>query len=150
MILGIGNDIVDMRRLQASWDRRGQRFLDRIYTPDEQAFANARAHPLHVFAKLYAVKEAAVKALGTGFTCGVGWRSVELVRRKVGAVASMKQAAVVAALPKTRSGKTLRNAIRSIADNEAYKLPGTIEDASVIGGIEQAVESIGLGVARGR
>ena len=82
MILGIGNDIVDMRRLQASWDRRGQRFLDRIYTPDEQAFANARAHPLHVFAKLYAVKEAAVKALGTGFTCGVGWRSVELVRRK--------------------------------------------------------------------
>jgi propionyl-CoA synthetase len=51
---------------------------------------------------------------------------IELVRKKVGAVASMRAAAVVSALPKTRSGKTLRNAIRSIADDEPYKLPGTI------------------------
>ena len=73
---------------------------------------------------------------------------IELVREKVGAVASMKHAAVVAALPKTRSGKTLRNAIRSIADDEPYKLPGTIEDASVIEGIEEAIVSIGYGTAR--
>ena len=72
-----------------------------------------------------------------------------LVRLKVGAVASMKNAAVVPALPKTRSGKTLRNAIRSIADDETYKLPGTIEDASVIAGVEEAVERIGYGAARG-
>ena len=62
----------------------------------------------------------------------------------------MKRAAVVSALPKTRSGKTLRNAIRSIANDELYKLPGTIEDASVIEGIEQAIESIGYGAARRR
>ena len=51
-------------------------------------------------------------------------------------------------MPKTRSGKTLRNAIRSIADDERYKLPGTIEDASVIEGIEEAIVSIGYGTAR--
>ena len=73
---------------------------------------------------------------------------VALVREQVGAVAAFRQAAVVAALPKTRSGKTLRNAIRSIADDEPYKLPGTIEDAGVIEGVVAAVESIGYGSAR--
>ena len=75
---------------------------------------------------------------------------VALVRAQIGAVASLRDAVVVAALPKTRSGKTLRNAIRSIADHEPYKLPGTIEDASVIAGIEEAIESLGYGVARTR
>tara|TARA_B110000208_G_scaffold116360_1_gene142658 strand:+ start:1335 stop:3368 length:2034 start_codon:yes stop_codon:yes gene_type:complete len=73
---------------------------------------------------------------------------VALVRKQVGAVAAMRDAAVVAALPKTRSGKTLRNAIRSIADDEPYKLPGTIEDASVIDGVVAAIESVGYGSAR--
>eukprot|EP00941_MAST-03F_sp_MAST-3F-sp1_P004566 g4566.t1 len=66
-------------------------------------------------------------------------------REAIGAVACLRKVAVVNALPKTRSGKTLRNAIRSIADNEEYKLPGTIEDASVILDIEKAIESIGYG-----
>ena len=50
--------------------------------------------------------------------------------------------------PKPQTGKTLRNVIRSIADGEPYKLPGTIEDASVIGGVEAAIASIGYGSAR--
>ena len=50
-------------------------------TPKEQAFCEGRHTPIHAYARYYAIKEAAVKALGTGFTQGVGWRSVEVVRR---------------------------------------------------------------------
>lgn len=73
---------------------------------------------------------------------------VELVREKVGAMASMRHAAVAAALPKTRSGKILRNVIRAIADDEPYKIPGTIETADVIPGIVEALESMGYGSKR--
>ena len=73
---------------------------------------------------------------------------VQLVRDQVGAVASLKQAAVVAALPKTRSGKILRGTMRAIADGDEYTLPGTIDDASVLVGVTAALE--GLGYARGR
>ena len=73
---------------------------------------------------------------------------VGLVRERVGAVASMRQAAIVPALPKTRSGKILRNVIRAIADDVPYKLPGTIENASVVDGVVEAVESLGYGSQR--
>ena len=81
MILGLGNDIVDMRRLQTVWERHGNRFLNRIYTENEQSYSFGCAIPLHGFGRAYAAKEAAVKALGTGFTKGIGWRSVEIARR---------------------------------------------------------------------
>lgn len=82
MILGIGNDIVDIRRIEATLGRKGDRFIQRLFTPAEQAFCLRRPHPPYAYARHYAAKEAAVKALGTGFTCGVGWRSVEVVRRR--------------------------------------------------------------------
>ena len=67
-----------------------------------------------------------------------------LVRDRVGAFAALKACAVVGALPKTRSGKILRNALRALADDEAYKLPGTIEDARVIDDhVVPALKSLG-------
>ena len=82
MILGIGNDIVDIRRLKATLGRRGDRFRSRLFTKSEQAFCESKHTPINAYARYYAIKEAAVKALGTGFTHGVGWRSIEVVRRK--------------------------------------------------------------------
>lgn len=82
MILGIGNDIVDIRRIEASMARKGARFINRLFTEREQEFCESKFHPPNAYARYYAVKEAAVKALGTGFTHHVGWRSVEIVRRK--------------------------------------------------------------------
>lgn len=73
---------------------------------------------------------------------------VATVRERVGAVAALRSVAAVSALPKTRSGKILRNAMRAIADNVPYRLPGTIEDASVIDGVIAAIESLGFGGAR--
>lgn len=81
MIIGLGNDIVDTRRLKATWDRRSNRFVSRIYTPAEQEFCLSKFSPIDAFGRYYAAKEASVKALGTGFTGGVSWRSVEVIRR---------------------------------------------------------------------
>jgi len=70
---------------------------------------------------------------------------VQMVRSDIGAVACFKQCAIVKALPKTRSGKTLRATMRKIANGEAYTVPSTIEDESVLGGIEEATAKLGLG-----
>ena len=68
---------------------------------------------------------------------------VAIVRERVGAVAALKSVAVVDALPKTRSGKILRNVLRNIADGESYKLPGTIERAEVVDDVAKSIASIG-------
>ena len=70
---------------------------------------------------------------------------IQFVRDRVGAVAAFKSVAIINALPKTRSGKILRNVMRNIADGKEYKLPGTIEDASVIDGVKASLKSIGYG-----
>ena len=68
---------------------------------------------------------------------------VRSVREEVGPVAAFRHAAVVGALPKTRSGKTLRGIIQSVADGDSYVLPGTIEDASAVELVEAALKGIG-------
>src|SRR5262249_24235754 len=73
--------------------------------------------------------------------------AIELVRNRIGPVASFKTALVVAGLPKTRSGKILRGTMRRIADGEAYPLPAMIDDASVLGEISGALGKAGYGVA---
>jgi len=70
---------------------------------------------------------------------------VKLVRSELGAVACFQQCAVIDALPKTRSGKILRKTIQKIADGQAFNVPSTIEDSSVLDSIEDAVKSIGFG-----
>ena len=69
---------------------------------------------------------------------------VQMVRSDIGAVACFKQCAIVKALPKTRSGKILRGTMRKIADGEAYTVPSTIEDESVLSDIEEATAKLGL------
>jgi propionyl-CoA synthetase len=71
--------------------------------------------------------------------------AIELVRQRIGPVASFKAALVVAGLPKTRSGKILRGTMRKIADGEDYVLPATIDDASVLGEIGAALRCAGYG-----
>jgi propionyl-CoA synthetase len=73
---------------------------------------------------------------------------IAMVREKIGPVAAFKLAAVIARLPKTRSGKILRGTIQKIADNEDYKIPATIDDPTILDEIEEALESIGLAGAR--
>ena len=84
MILGIGNDLVDIRRIEGIIQRQGQKFIDRIFTKSEQNRANSRAHPMASYAKMFAAKEAFIKALGTGLAKGVTWHNAEITRNPWG------------------------------------------------------------------
>ena len=79
MILGIGNDIIDIRRVEKSIERFGERFLGRVFTDVERAKSDRRAQRAASYAKRFAAKEACAKALGTGFNAGVFWRDMGVV-----------------------------------------------------------------------
>jgi holo-[acyl-carrier protein] synthase len=79
MILGIGSDLVDIRRIERTVERHGERFLSRIFTETERARAERRANRVETYAKRFAAKEACAKALGTGFRRGVFWRDMGVV-----------------------------------------------------------------------
>jgi len=79
MILGIGSDIVDIRRIERTVSRFGPRFLERVYTELERAKADSRANAVATYAKRFAAKEACAKALGTGFRKGVFFRDLGVV-----------------------------------------------------------------------
>lgn len=79
MIIGIGNDIIDIRRIEKTLARHGDRFTHRVYTPLERAKADRRAQRAATYAKRFAAKEACSKALGTGLSQGVYWRDMGVV-----------------------------------------------------------------------
>ena len=81
MILGLGNDVVNILRIETALERFGQRFLDRIFTSGEQVRAQGRPAKAAagILAKRFAAKEACAKALGTGFAQGVFWRDIEVI-----------------------------------------------------------------------
>jgi holo-[acyl-carrier protein] synthase len=78
-ILGLGSDLVDIRRIEKTIDRYGDRFLDRIFTDAERRRCDRRANRGASYARRFAAKEAAAKALGTGFRRGVFWRDLGVV-----------------------------------------------------------------------
>lgn len=79
MILGIGSDLIDIRRIEQSMQRHGERFVARIFTDIERARAEGRALPAASYAKRFAAKEACSKALGSGISEGVFWRDMGVV-----------------------------------------------------------------------
>jgi holo-[acyl-carrier protein] synthase len=79
MIIGIGSDLVDVRRIERTIERHGARFLERIFTETERARAERRANRVETYAKRFAAKEACAKALGTGLRRGVFWRDMGVV-----------------------------------------------------------------------
>jgi holo-[acyl-carrier protein] synthase len=79
MILGLGNDIIDIRRVERTIERYGDRFLSRVFTDIERWKSDGRAGRAASYAKRFAAKEACAKALGTGFRQGVFWRDMGVV-----------------------------------------------------------------------
>ena len=84
MILGVGTDLIDIRRIERTIARFGDRFLDRVFTETEREKALSRASPAAAFSQRYAAKEACAKALGTGFRQGVFWRDIGVDNWKSG------------------------------------------------------------------
>ncbi len=79
MILGIGNDLIDIRRVESTLERFGSRFEERVFTEIERRKSDRRANRAASYAKRFAAKEACSKALGTGFRRGVFWRDLGVV-----------------------------------------------------------------------
>jgi holo-[acyl-carrier protein] synthase len=79
MIIGIGNDITDIRRIEKVIAKHGDRFLNRIFTETERKRAERKAKSIETYAKRFAAKEACSKALGTGMRRGVWWRDMGVV-----------------------------------------------------------------------
>ena len=79
MILGIGSDLIDIRRIERTLERFGERFIERIFTETERRKSERRAGRAASYAKRFAAKEACAKALGTGFRAGVFWRDLGVV-----------------------------------------------------------------------
>ncbi|MEJ0063762.1 MAG: holo-ACP synthase [Alphaproteobacteria bacterium] len=84
MILGIGSDLIDIRRVEKIMVRYGERFMRRLFTETEIAKANMRANPVPTYAKRFAAKEACSKALGTGISAGVFFRDMGVVNLPTG------------------------------------------------------------------
>ena len=84
MIIGIGNDVIDIRRIEEILNRFGSRFIDRIFTDVEIRKSERRAQRAASYAKRFAAKEACSKALGTGFRKGVFWKDMGVVNELSG------------------------------------------------------------------
>ena len=84
MIIGLGNDLCDIRRIEKSLERFGERFVQRVFTETEQKRSEGRATRAASYAKRFAAKEACAKALGTGLRAGVFWRDMGVINQKSG------------------------------------------------------------------
>lgn len=84
MILGIGNDIIEVKRIKGILQRYKSRFLDRVFTSDEQLYCESKKEPSIHYAARFAAKEAIVKALGVGFSEGLSWLDIEIRKNEMG------------------------------------------------------------------
>jgi len=84
MIIGLGSDLIDIRRVEKTLERFGDRFVQRCFTPIELRKSDRRANRAASYAKRFAAKEACSKALGTGFRRGVYWRDLGVVNLRSG------------------------------------------------------------------
>lgn len=82
MIVGTGIDIAEVPRIAAAIDRFGRRFVERIFTPEEIRYCESKQNAAERFAARFAAKEAALKAIGTGWNRGIAWREVEVRRER--------------------------------------------------------------------
>lgn len=84
MIIGLGNDLIDIRRIERMLERHGERFRMRVFTETERTRSDKRKFPSASYAKRFAAKEACAKALGTGFRKGIYWRDLGVVNLRSG------------------------------------------------------------------
>ena len=84
MVVGLGTDLIETRRVQESIDRFGERFLERIFTAGEIAYCTRKKNAAESFAARFAAKEAVSKAFGTGIGAQLGWQDIEICKKESG------------------------------------------------------------------
>ena len=109
MIIGLGSDLIDIRRIEKTLERHGARFLDRVFTDIERRKSDRRAARAASYAKRFAAKEACAKALGTGLRKGVFWRDMGVVNLPTGQpTMALTNGALARLVAITPEGKTAR------------------------------------------
>lgn len=123
MILGTGIDLLDMRRIENTIERFGERFLERVFTPREIALAESRSgkQRLGTYARRFAAKEAAAKALGTGMRSGIGFLDIEVMSSAQGKPELLLHGAALEQLERlSDGGKTVLHL--TLSDEPPYAL----------------------------
>ncbi len=120
MILGIGSDLADIRRIQASLDRFGDRFTHRVFTESERARAERKADRAASYAKRFAAKEACAKALGTGLSHGVFWRDMGVANLPTGQPTLMLSGGAAARLAALTPAGLVAKLHLSLTDDHPY------------------------------
>jgi holo-[acyl-carrier protein] synthase len=134
MILGIGSDLVDIRRIQASLDRFGARFTARVFTAGERAAGDTKPTPAAraaFYAKRFAAKEAASKALGTGYAEGVHFCDLEVVTAENGRPALRCHGGALARLQSMTPAGMLAQVHLSLTDEPPYAQAFVVISAAV-------------------
>ena len=134
MILGIGNDLVDIRRIERLLMRFGAHFEDRIFTPAEQKYARTKEKAgikaiASIYAKRFAAKEACAKALRTGIGQGISWLDIEVIKNTSGAVGLQLTGNALSKLQEITPAGTKSQVFLSLTDEypyaQAYVVIGT-------------------------
>ena len=84
MIIGVGIDIIDVRRIKKTLDKFGSKFKDRCFSTNEIKYSERKSNPIYSYAKRYSAKEACAKALGTGLARGIFWKDIEVKNDQYG------------------------------------------------------------------
>ncbi|AOX19272.1 holo-ACP synthase [Kozakia baliensis] len=131
MIIGIGSDLCDIRRVERVLARFGERFLERAFTPLERAYAERRQGDarLGTYAKRWAAKEACAKALGTGFSQGVFLQDIGVVNRPSGAPTLALQGNALEILRRLTPENSVSDLQLSLTDEHPYALAHVIIQA---------------------
>lgn len=122
MIVGTGVDLAEVPRIQASVERFGRRFIERIYTPAEIAYVERKANKFERYAARFAAKEAGMKAIGTGWKRGVRWQDFEVANLPSGKP-TLKLHGVAA---KVAAGLGVTNVTLSLTHTKEYGLANVI------------------------
>ncbi len=120
MIIGLGNDIVDIRRIEKTLENYGERFINRIFTETEKRKAEKRAERAATYAKRFAAKEACSKALGTGFNQGVFWKDLGVVNEPSGRPTLVLTGGAAARLAKITPAGTQARVHLTMTDDYPY------------------------------
>ena len=124
MILGMGIDLAEVHRIRESIERFGDKFLHRVYTDREIAYSNSKANRFERFAARFAAKEAAMKAIGTGWRQGVTWRDFEVVNEPAGKPTMVLHARAA----EIAQGLGIRAILLSLTHTESYGLASVVAE----------------------
>ena len=129
MIIGIGTDICDIRRIKDLIDKHESRFLDKVFSKNERMFCDKRAARIEGYAKRFAAKEAVAKALAGANTGALSWQDVEVVNSPSGRPEIVLHGEALARIEKTAQGKKWQINL-SLSDEPPYALAFVIVSVS--------------------